>query len=262
MSGHEEVDIDGGIRSGSSELACDPHLAKVKQTYQTTAMNYDAWNKDYEEKVHGHIRAAFIPNLRGNVLEVGVGTGSNLPYYTRGETVVTGVDLSDKMLARAKHKVPPGLSVRLMEGDATNLAFTEGNEFDSFVAYCVFCVLPKHLLPQAIEEMTRALKPGGKFSIVDIVQSQEHTERQTEVNETAQTKERYCLDVTNDSAAIIQLHPSLQIKRKIFVHRDTFLLIEGIKVANDTDVPADDVTAESAASTGQATVVETDSANE
>jgi ubiquinone/menaquinone biosynthesis C-methylase UbiE len=98
------------------------------------------------------------------VLEVGVGTGNNLPYYPR-DAEITAVDFSEEMLKRAgnrasRHKV----KVDLRQMDAQNLGFPD-NTFDTVVASMVFCSIPDPV--QAIREVERVCKRGGKVVLLE-----------------------------------------------------------------------------------------------
>ena len=95
------------------------------------------------------------------ILEVGVGTGISLPLYPR-ECSVTGIDLSDGMLERARTRVEQYSlrNVRLMQMDATRLNFPD-NTFDIVYApYFINCVPD----PLAVtQEMRRVCKRGGRL---------------------------------------------------------------------------------------------------
>ncbi|MDP3254525.1 class I SAM-dependent methyltransferase, partial [Bosea sp. (in: a-proteobacteria)] len=97
-------------------------------------------------------------------LEIGVGTGLTLPYFTAGSRVV-GADLSLDMLKVANRKVASqGLShVRgLMVMDACRLGFAD-EAFDAVTAQFVITLVPDP--EQALTEMDRVLKPGGEIVI-------------------------------------------------------------------------------------------------
>ncbi len=104
----------------------------------------------------------------GVILDVGVGTGLELPMFDRKVSVV-GVDLSEPMLRRAQTRAArenllqvAGLCVM----DATRLAFPTGH-FDSVVAPYVLTVVPD---PAAtLDELARVVKPGGEIVLVNHV---------------------------------------------------------------------------------------------
>ena len=96
------------------------------------------------------------------ILEIGVGTGLNLPYYPRGCSV-TGIDFSSSMLEKAKRKKSKA-AVELEIADATALPFQD-NSFDKAIATYVVRVSP---LPQKIfAEAARVVRNEGLFCVVD-----------------------------------------------------------------------------------------------
>lgn len=102
----------------------------------------------------------------GLVLDVGVGTGLELPMFSRGTRLV-GVDLSEPMLKRAQERVTKeGLKnvEGLIKMDAMNLAFPDAS-FDCTVAPYVLTVVPD---PKAtLDELARVTKPGGEIVLVN-----------------------------------------------------------------------------------------------
>lgn len=104
----------------------------------------------------------------GSVLEVGVGTGKNLPYYREGHQV-TAIDFSAKMLRRAETLAArDDLPVALRLMDAQALEFGD-QSFDSVVSTFVFCSVPDPVL--GLQEVRRVLKPGGRAYLLEHVLS-------------------------------------------------------------------------------------------
>lgn len=104
----------------------------------------------------------------GEVLEVAVGTGRNLPFYPEGVRL-TGLDFSAAMLdiARARVLATPH-QVTLIQGDAQRLPFDDST-FDTVVCTLGLCGVPDER--GAIAEMHRVLRPGGRLLLLDHVGS-------------------------------------------------------------------------------------------
>jgi phosphatidylethanolamine/phosphatidyl-N-methylethanolamine N-methyltransferase len=102
----------------------------------------------------------------GRVLEVGVGTGKNLPYHPPTVEVV-GIDISKRMLERAHRRAEELDSpVELRQMDAQQLDFPD-DSFDAAVGTFVFCSVPDAL--QGLRELGRVVKPGGKILLLEHV---------------------------------------------------------------------------------------------
>ena len=113
-----------------------------------------------------HIRDRIFEGLQGLVLDAGVGTGCNIPYYPVGATVV-GADASPGMLAQAHRRSrETAMDIRLAAQDVTRLGFADG-AFDAIVATFLFGVIGDALQPAALAELARVCKPGGEIRIVD-----------------------------------------------------------------------------------------------
>jgi ubiquinone/menaquinone biosynthesis C-methylase UbiE len=103
---------------------------------------------------------------KGRVLEVGVGTGKNFPYHPAG-VKVTGIDLSDRMLARACQRAEKlGRAIELHEMDGQQLDFPDGS-FDTAVASFVFCSVPDPV--RGLRELARVVKPDGEIMLLEHV---------------------------------------------------------------------------------------------
>lgn len=104
-----------------------------------------------------------LAHARGKVLEIGVGTGANLQYYTPAVTEVVGIEPVEAMLQTARsrlRKSPPPFRWQLQQADARALPFEDAS-FDSVVAVLVFCTIPDP--ERAAAEAFRVLRPGGKL---------------------------------------------------------------------------------------------------
>lgn len=156
------------------------HEDLVRSDVATRALSVAAVENDFVARVYENLASiydfTFGPTLHpgrvksiqrmgikpgDRVLEVGVGTGINATLYPR-TCSVTGVDLSESMLEKARERVSrKGLhNVRLIEMDAANLKFAD-DAFDIVYAPYLISVVPD---PVAVaREMRRVCRPGGKI---------------------------------------------------------------------------------------------------
>lgn len=107
-------------------------------------------------------RLKVIPQASGRVLEIGMGTGLNLPFYdrTRVKSIV-GVDPGLQMHRLAlKRSVQAGLKVELVGVSAERLPVADAS-FDTVVSTYTLCTIPDPVA--ALKELRRALVPGGKL---------------------------------------------------------------------------------------------------
>ncbi len=104
----------------------------------------------------------------GDVLEVAIGTGLNLPHYPAGIRLV-GIDLSVAMLALARRRAAElGREVQLRVGDAEALDVPD-DSVDTVVCTFSLCGIPDP--DRAVAEMARVLRPGGRLLLADHVAS-------------------------------------------------------------------------------------------
>ena len=105
-----------------------------------------------------------------HVLEVGIGTGLNMPLYPPDCRIV-GIDLSEEMLEKAQERmVELGLNnITLKSMDATVMAFGD-DEFDSAVATYTISAVPDPV--GVLREMRRVVKPGGNIVLLNHFRSQ------------------------------------------------------------------------------------------
>jgi phosphatidylethanolamine/phosphatidyl-N-methylethanolamine N-methyltransferase len=114
--------------------------------------------------------AAIASRADGRILDVGVGTGLELPMFRRGARVVA-VDLSEPMLKRAAFRVARqrlGQVVGLARMDASRLAFADSS-FACVVAPYLLTVAPSP--EDTLDELARVLRPGGEIVLVNHVSS-------------------------------------------------------------------------------------------
>jgi ubiquinone/menaquinone biosynthesis C-methylase UbiE len=127
---------------------------------------YDRAMDFWDRHIFGDSRPWACGRAAGDVLEVAIGTGRNLPYYPE-EVRLTGIDWSASMLSIAAGRAAGlGRQVDLRPGDAQALNFPDGS-FDTVVCTLALCAIPDDR--QAVTEMARVLRPGGRLLLVDHV---------------------------------------------------------------------------------------------
>jgi ubiquinone/menaquinone biosynthesis C-methylase UbiE len=110
-------------------------------------------------------RRRLVGGARGRVLEIGVGSGLNLPLYGDAVVTVVGVDPSPRLLSRARQVQRTGRSaVDLIEGSAEALPL-EDESIDTVVSTWTLCSIPD--VTAALREMRRVLKPSGRLLFVE-----------------------------------------------------------------------------------------------
>ncbi len=111
------------------------------------------------------LRAAHVPAAHGVVLEVGIGSALNLPFYTCAVTRLYGVDPSAQLLAMARANVASApFPVHLLNGDAEHIPLADGS-VDTVVVTWSLCSIGN--VEKALRDIRRVLKPGGPFIFIE-----------------------------------------------------------------------------------------------
>ena len=141
--------------------------AVTQARYDRIAPFYDVMETFMERSVVGQLRHELWSRISAiNILEVGVGTGKNIPYYPKNARV-TAIDLSERMLDRARQKARVlGIELDLCQMDVQELEFPN-NSFGAAVATFVFCSVP--LPVQGLRELGRVTKPDGDIWLLEHV---------------------------------------------------------------------------------------------
>lgn len=146
----------------------DTSTARVRDVYDRTARHYDAMIAFWERILFRGGREWVCRQARGDVLELAVGTGRNLPLYSSASSVV-GVDVSEEMLRIARARSQElALDIELEVGDAQELGFSDGS-FDTVVSTLSLCSIPDER--RALSEAYRVLKPDGVLLLLEHVRS-------------------------------------------------------------------------------------------
>jgi len=142
-------------------------IARSRQLWDRMAPRYDRAMRRLEPLAFGRdARPSVCAEAAGDVLDVAIGTGLNLPHYPSGVRL-TGIDLSPVMLAAAgKRAADLGLTAQLREAEAEHLPFADAS-FDTVVCTLSLCSVVDDRA--AIAEMYRVLRPGGQLLLLDHV---------------------------------------------------------------------------------------------
>ncbi len=141
---------------------------RVRRHYDHSAGIYDRIVSWAEKMLFGDGREWVCSRARGEVLEIAVGTGRNLPFYPEGVRL-TGIELSPKMLDIARRRARKlEREADLRPGDAQDLPFPDAS-FDTVVATLALCTIPDDRW--AVAEAARVLRPGGRLLLLEHVRS-------------------------------------------------------------------------------------------
>ena len=133
------------------------------------AANYDRLSRKSEEAGLRAMRQQLLADAAGRVLEIGAGTGANLPHYNGAVESLVVTEPEPPMLRRlqrAAHEHVP--SARVLRAPAEDLPF-EDDSFDTVVSTLVLCGVDDQ--PRALREARRVLRPGGRLLFLEHVRS-------------------------------------------------------------------------------------------
>ena len=146
------------------------------------AMTYDRQIAKAEEAGLRALRQGLLPAVGGHVLEIGGGTGANLPYYGPAVESLTITEPEPAMVRRldrrARDQAP---TARVLRAPAEDLPFEDGT-FDVAVSTLVLCGVDDQ--PRALRQLRRVLRPGGQLLFIEHVRSEDArlARRQDRVN--------------------------------------------------------------------------------
>lgn len=139
------------------------------------AATYDRQMAKAERDGLGAVRARLLADAKGDVLEIGAGTGSNLARYGGSVTSLTVTEPDPHMLRRLEQKVAkqrPGTAV--VDTPAENLPFPD-DQFDVVVSTLVLCGVDDQA--KALAEVQRVLRPGGRLLFMEHVRATDDHKR-------------------------------------------------------------------------------------
>lgn len=134
------------------------HPDRVRAIYDKRAARYDAQGDPaWQERLRGDL----FGRARGDVLEVGVGSGATFAHYPGDLASLTGLDVSEAMLEQARLKAARlPFPVRLQAADIQTLPFPAAS-FDTVTSSLALCGIPDPAL--LFSEIQRVLRPGGRL---------------------------------------------------------------------------------------------------
>jgi ubiquinone/menaquinone biosynthesis C-methylase UbiE len=131
---------------------------RIRRIYDDRAATYDRSVGVVERLLLGPFRHAYGALLAGETIEVGVGSGLNIPFYSPAVTRAVGVDLSREMLRHARERASHlGIPSALVQADAEALPFPDA-AFDTVAISLALCTIPDPVkaLLELGESTTRA----------------------------------------------------------------------------------------------------------
>lgn len=143
-------------------------MNKIQHRYNRIAGLYDILEAPMEH-LFSKWRRELLSETSGETLEVGIGTGKNIPFYPENVDL-TGIDFSPKMVEITNRKLRdhPRSNTRIIQMDAEEMEFAD-NTFDNVVTSCVFCSVPDAV--QGLKEIKRVCRDGGKVLMLEHVRS-------------------------------------------------------------------------------------------
>lgn len=137
------------------------------------AAGYDHFLGPMERACLAEYREHLLQSARGRVLEIGCGTGANLPYYRNGVSELVITEPSQPMIHQLERKLSPyHLPVRVLRAQAEQLPL-EPESIDTVVSTLVLCTVKD--VQAALAEVRRVLRPQGRLLFLEHVRSDDPT---------------------------------------------------------------------------------------
>jgi len=142
---------------------------RIRRVYDDRAATYDRSLGIGDRLLLGRFRHAFGALLAGETIEVGIGSGLNIPFYSPDVTGAVGVDLSQEMLRHAEERASHlGIPFALVQADAEALPFPDAS-FDTVSISLALCTIPDPV--KALLELGRVCRPRGRIVMLEHVRS-------------------------------------------------------------------------------------------
>jgi len=201
----------------------------LQAKYNITAWLYDILDYPWELQ-YRHWRPILLKDVRGTVLEAGVGTGRNLQYY-HPNVKLTAFDLSEEMLKKAiKRGKSAACEIEFLQEDATIMASIPSGHFDWVFSTFLCCVMLDELQPLAIKQFERVLKPGGRFCLLEMKYPANPILKKIMQIVSPFVEKVYGARFDRHTLEYIEESSKLKITKTYYLKRDIYLVIEGIRV--------------------------------
>lgn len=232
-----------GIHPDRSRDSADRASARLRATYDRVAPLYDLLDLPFEWGRYRALRPKVFAAVAGarRLLDCGVGTGRNLPFYPP-DAEVTGIDLCPGMLARARRRATKlGRDVELIEANVLDMPFADG-AFSAATATFLFCVLPDEVQEPALREIARVVKPGGAIVLLEYSLSGKPWQRRMMKLWAPWVRFAYGAAFDRRTTEHVR-NAGLAIADRRFVYSDIIVQLEvrtpeAMKVAGDRDISA------------------------
>lgn len=110
-------------------------------------------------------RQSLLASVRGHVLEIGFGTGLNMPYYSDAVTTLTAIDSNEAMVEITTPRLQSTTINTTLQIASAEALPIPADSFDAVVCTWTLCSIPH--ITQALTEVYRVLKPGGGFFFIE-----------------------------------------------------------------------------------------------
>ena len=213
------------------DTSAHAHLSNrsLRQKYQWLSYFYDVLDYPWEMQ-YRKWRPSILNDIRGDVVEVGVGTGNNLSHY-HPSVHVKAVDISQNMLNMARRKSRnAACHIDFICDDACYLTHIESSSCDWLLSTFLCCVMPDALQSQAIAQFGRVLRTGGRFRILEIIYSRDSGLRRRQRRLAWLVEKIYGARFDRHTLAYLRAGEGLRVTDVRFLKDDTYMLIEGVKI--------------------------------
>jgi SAM-dependent methyltransferase len=133
---------------------------------------YDRVLAEGERRTMARLREEVLSSARGEVLEIGAGTGLNLEHYPTGLQRLVLTEPVTPMADRLRRRVGDHADVEVVQAEAERLPF-ENASFDTVVSTLVLCTVTD--VEASLSEVARVLKPGGRLLFIEHVRASDET---------------------------------------------------------------------------------------